>query len=209
MDNKTIKFNNEYVKQLKKIFMQNCGYATTKDIEKASINRYYIHKLFNDGYIDRIKRGVYKWNDSPLCEHSSLLEASLIVPKGVVCLLSALSYHGLTTYTPWEISIAIEKNDTKVVLPNYPPIKLYYFSEKQYKAGIKKIRQGSTSIKVYSMEKTLCDCLKYKEQVGLDIFKEGLKEYLKKPGRNIQTLMKFAEIDNVTKDMRKYLEVLV
>jgi len=102
----------------------------------------------------------------------------------VVCLLSALSYYELTTYNPRQIYIAIER-EMKVKIANYPPIKLFYFAEKQYKAGIKKVRIGKRIVKIYSEEKTLCDCLKYKNQIGIDIFKESIKEYLRRNKRNI------------------------
>jgi len=97
----------------------------------------------------------------------------------------------------------------KVKIANYPPIKLFYFAEKQYKAGIKKVRIGKRIVKIYSEEKTLCDCLKYKNQIGIDIFKESIKEYLRRNKRNIETLIRFAKIDNVEKDMKTYLEVLI
>jgi len=199
---------NYYQIQLNKIFEANNGYATTNEIERAGISRIYLTKLTNEGSIERIKRGVYYWPNTLLTSHSGLVAASLIVPKGVVCLLSALSYYGLTTYNPRETSVAIQR-ETKVSLPKYPPIKLYYFSEKHYKAGIRKVKIGKRTVKIYSEEKTLCDCLKYRNQVGLDIFKDGLKEYLRKPGRNLKTLIKFAKINNVEKDMKTYLEVLV
>lgn len=94
-------------------------------------------------------------------------------------------------------------------IPKYPPIKLYYFSEKLFNAGINKVKVGKRTLRIYSKEKTLSDCLKYRNHVGIDIFNESLKEYLRRPDRNLETLMKFAKLNNVEKDMRIYLELLV
>lgn len=200
--------NRSFQNQLHKIFESNGGYATTNEIERAGISRIYLSKLINEGFIERVKRGVYYWPNTTLTSHSGLVAASLIVPKGVVCLLSALSYYELTTYNPRQIYIAIER-EMKVKIANYPPIKLFYFAEKQYKAGIKKVRIGKRIVKIYSEEKTICDCLKYKNQIGIDIFKESIKEYLRRNKRNIETLIRFAKIDNVEKDMKTYLEILI
>lgn len=200
--------NKNFQSLLYKIFESNNGYASTNEIERAGISRIYLSKLANKGFIERIKRGVYYWPNTPLTGHSGLVAASLIVPKGVICLLSALSYYELTTYSPREIFVAIER-EMKVKIPNYPPIKLFYFAEKQYKAGIKKVRIGKRTVKIYSEEKTICDCLKYRNKIGIDIFKESLKEYLRRPDRNLEALIKFAKLSNVEKDMRTYLEVLV
>lgn len=200
--------NDNFYFRLQKVFEANEGYATTNEIERSGISRIYLTKLTNEGCLERVKRGVYYWPSVGLTSYSSLIAGSLIVPKGVICLLSALSYYNLTTYNPRKLNIAIQR-EMKVSIPKYPPIKLYYFSTKQFEAGIKKVKIGRRIVKIYSQEKTLSDCLKYRNQIGIDIFKESLKEYLRQPDRNLENLIKFAKLNSVEKDMKTYLEVLV
>jgi predicted transcriptional regulator of viral defense system len=119
----------------------------------------------------------------------------------------ALAYYNLTTLKPWEVSVAISKN-ARVKLPEYPPIRIYYFTPRIYNAGIEKMTIGKHEVKIYSREKTLCDCMRYRKQIGQDIIKEMMVSYLKGHNRNLDMLLKHAKICGVTKEIQTYLEVL-
>jgi predicted transcriptional regulator of viral defense system len=184
----------------------NKGYITTKELGKLNINRFYLSSLEKEGVIERIKRGLYK--DINHVNENEIEEVARIVPNGVICLVSALGYYGLTTTIPVEYSIAVPKK-TKIVLPDYPPIKLHYFVDKYYTLGIKSELQGGVNIKIYSIEKTICDLIRFKSKIGSDIIIEAIKNYMKQNDRDIQLLMKFARETKTFEIIKKYIEVLV
>jgi len=107
-----------------------------------------------------------------------------------------------------EVSIAVNRK-RKVVKPDYPPTKIYYFADSIFKAGIEEQRIGNISVLMYDREKTICDCVKYRNQLGMDITKEALYEYLKNTNRNLELLMKYAEICRIKPVLKNYLEVLL
>ncbi|MBF8435505.1 hypothetical protein I0Q91_00305 [Halanaerobiaceae bacterium Z-7014] len=127
----------------------------------------------------------------------------------LISLLSALSYYELTTNNPWEYYVAIHRDHFKPTLPDYPPISIYYFSDKQYYTGITEINIKGEKIKIYDREKIICDCIRYRKKIGVDVMKEALQEYLKQNYRNIDKLIKYAEITGVKTLMSRYLEVLI
>jgi predicted transcriptional regulator of viral defense system len=199
----------EKYKQIKKIFKNNGGYARTKNIIEAGIHTSYLYQLVDNNTIERIKRGLYHWNNDEFSNREELVKISKIVPKGVVCLLSALDYYDVTTQNPWEYYIAIYRRDHKPVLPDYPPIRIFYFSRQQFEAGLEEVKINNNIIQIYNLEKTLCDCLRLRNKIGMDVVKEALKEYVTRQDRNISKLLEYAEITNVQNLMQKYLEVLV
>jgi len=200
---------NEIIKEeIKELFFNNKGYASTKEISGKGINRYYVSALEKAGVIAKIKTGLYKWVDYEFQYNFELVDVFKIVPKGILCLTSALAYHDLTTINPWQYEIAIERC-SKVIIPEYPPIKLVYFSQKQLKTGIINVEIDGHLIKIYDIEKTICDCVRYRNKIGIDIVKEGINEYIKREDRNFNKLMKYAEVCRVQKILKQYLEVLV
>ncbi|MGH4051262.1 MAG: type IV toxin-antitoxin system AbiEi family antitoxin domain-containing protein [Clostridium sp.] len=200
---------NEIIKQeIKELFYKNKGYATTKEISNKGINRYYVSTLEKSGFILKIKTGLYKWVDYDFQYNFELVDVFKIVPKGILCLTSALAYHDLTTINPWQYEIAIERS-SKVIIPEYPPIKILYFSQKQLNIGITNIEVDGHLIKIYDIEKTICDCIRYRNKIGIDIVKEAINEYIKRKDRNFNKLMKYAEVCRVKKILKQYLEVLV
>lgn len=191
-----------------RVFKQGAGYARTKDILKARIYNVYLNDLLESGQIEKIKRGLYRWVGMNESGQQAILDISKAIPGGVICLLSALAYYNLTTVKPMEVSIAI-RNKRKVVVPEYPPVKLYYFNNTVFEAGIIEQRVGANSFQIYSKEKTICDCIKYRNQIGMDVIKEALNEYLRNSNRNLELLMEFSEICKVKPTIKNYLEVMI
>lgn len=195
-------------KLIHNIFKKNNGYAHTRDITGAGIHNIYLNSLLEKGDIERVKRGLYRWVDMDNTTGSALLDVAMAIPNGVICLQYALAYHNLTTYKPWEISVAIDRK-SRVKVPDYPPVKLYYFAPRIFNAGIEKIKFGRNEVKIYCKEKTICDCMRYRKQLGKDIIKEMMLNYLKSHTRNLDLLMKYADICGVTKQIQIYIEVLL
>lgn len=198
----------EIFKKIRAIFKKNNGYVRTRDIIQAGIHNIYLNELLNEGEIERIKRGLYRWTDMEIPQGSTLLDVTMAIPSGVICLQSALAYHNLTTYQPWQISVAIDRK-SRVTAPDYPPVKIYYFTSKIFNTGIEKIKFGKHEVKIYCKEKTICDCIRYRNQIGKDIIKEMMLSYVKNHNRNLELLMKCADICGVTKQVELYIEVLL
>lgn len=184
----------------------NKGYATTSELLKIGLDSREIKKLINKNIILKIKTGLYKQSNSD--EITELTEVCNIVPNGVLCLFSALSYYNLTTYNPFEFNMAIHRDSTKPTLPEYPPIKFFYYSDINFNTGITLISNDEVKIKIYDIEKTICDCCRYRNKLGIDIFKESLKEYLLRKDRNLEKLIKYSEILNIKTILKPYLEAL-
>jgi len=192
--------------QILKIFRENKGYARTKDILDAGLHHYYLGKLLEEGKIIRIKRGLYRLASIRIDDE--MQEISRIIPHGVICLFSAWNYYQLSDFVPPEYHVAIERS-RKVFLPDYPPIKVYYWSEKYWSIGITEVKIGNTMVSIYEKEKSVCDAIRYRNKIGKDVEKEVLSNYLKKRGRNIDKLLNYARILRIEEQMETYLSILL
>lgn len=192
------------------IFHQKSGHARTKDIKDHGMHHTHLKELLEDGTIIKLKHGLYCLSDlSGYSQFSSLKEAQLSVPSGVICLGTALSYYELSTWDPPEIHIAIPRS-RKVKSPDYPPIHIYYFSGIFYTTGIvNETIDSNTTIQIYDREKTICDIIRYRNQIGVDIMKESLGEYLRRNDRNLNKLNFYAKDLNIGTVLNQYLEVLL
>lgn len=190
------------------IFEENQGIVQTKTLRAAGVTPYYIRKFENEGLIERIKQGVYRYIGEELPEIDGLAEVSRMIPNGVVCLMSAAAYYNLLTNNPESYYIALERTHHRPVLPKYPSIELYYFSKFFYQEGIETAIVNEVPIKIYSLEKTICDLIRYRSKIGKDIVLECFKSYMKSPNRNIENLMECAEKLKVAKILKRYLEFL-
>jgi predicted transcriptional regulator of viral defense system len=187
------------------LFVKNNGYLTLQDLADAGINKYHLEKLIATNKVERLKPGVFK-----LINYSSneLYEIIKLVPNGVICLYSAWNYYELTNYMPHEFHVAIERK-SKIKLPEYPPVKLYYWEEKMYQTGIETKTDKGASFQVYALEKSVCDAVKFRNKIGKDILNEVLTEYLKRKDKNIELLIRFAKKLRVEKILKNYLEILL
>ena len=190
---------------IKKLFEQGAGVLTSQELEEGGVSYYHIRKLIDNKKVERIKQGLYRWLDE---ESDELVEAQKIVPQGVFCLFSAALLHELSTSVPSEYHMAIPRKD-KVTLPDYPPIKIYYWDDTQYNLGHVKITKQNAGLNVYGLEKTVCDFIKFRNKVGLDVTKEVLKNYLAHRERNLNDLMVYAKQMGISTIVRQYLEILV
>ena len=182
------------------IFNANSGFLKSKDITNRTQWR-ALNKMLSNNSVSKIKRGLYRLNDFE--QDISFVEISNIVPCGVFCMFSAWFYYNLTTTIPYENHIAVTQNK-KVRLPNYPPIKLYYFSDKFYQLGITKIIIDNQPVKVYDIEKSVCDAVRFRNKVGMDITIEILQNYVKRQDRKLNKLGEYAQqlgIENIVRNM--------
>lgn len=194
-------------KKILDIFRQQSGYARTSDIQKRDIHNKYLRELQDDGTIIKIKNGLYSLAE--ISQYNSLKEALLAIPEGIICLGTALAHYELSTWDPPEIHIAIRR-EQRIKLPDYPPVKLYYFSGEFYTTGviIEKLESGE-SIHIYDREKTICDVIRFRKKIGIDVMKEALGEYIKSREKNLNKLNSYAKDLKISSVLRQYLEVLI
>ena len=191
-----------------KYFRANKGYALMKHMKVRKFQTRDIQKLVQTGRIVKIKPGVYRLADIKMGESNGPVEVCLAIPKAIICLSSALAFHELTTFVPTAITYAIPRSDKPIKL-THPPTDSYYFSQTQYKAGIEHHETKAGNIRIYSIEKTICDCFRFRNKLGEDIAIEGLKEYLRHRNRDLNKLMKFAEICRVKSIITQYVKAIV
>ena len=188
--------------------IKRCGVIRPKEMDEYGIHRKYIHVLHHQGILIRIGRGLYTLPDTEPSENRSIAEAGKRVPSGVICLLSALRFHGLTTQSPHEIWMAI---DHKARSPKEPaiPIRIVRFSGKALTSGIEQHKIEGVSIRVYNPAKTVADCFKFRNKIGLDIALEALRDCHRSRKCTMDELWKYGKICRVANIMKPYLESLI
>jgi predicted transcriptional regulator of viral defense system len=198
--NKTIEKSLNIVKSLNSPFRMN------KAI-KRGLSRYMLYRLRDQGYLVQISRGLYILKESENLSQPDLVTVSCKIIKGVICLISALDYHNLTTQIPHSVHIALPK-DSRIPRLNNPPIQVYRYGKEAYSAGIEEHEIDGVPIRIYSPEKTLADCFKFRNTIGMDIVLEALKMYQdSSKGKNYQKLMEYAKICRVGAIIRPYIEM--
>jgi len=183
------------------------GVIRPKDMDEYGIHRKYIHMLHHQGILNRVGRGLYVLADSRPSENRTIAEACRRVPSGVICLLSALRFHDLTTQSPYEIWMAI---DHKARQPREPaiPMRIVRFSGKALSSGIEQHELEGVAVRVYSPAKTVADCFKYRNKIGLDVALEALRDCYRSRRCTMDDLWKYAKICRVANIMKPYLESL-
>jgi predicted transcriptional regulator of viral defense system len=184
------------------------GYARMKDMKTSGIHTREIQKAVDAGNVVKVKPGLYRLSNIDFGESNGLVEVCLADQKAIICLTSALAFHELTTFVPTAITYAIPRTYKPSKLP-FPPTESYYFSQTQYKAGIEHRETKAGDIRIYCIEKTICDCFRFRNTIGEDIAIEGLKAYFRRNGWNINKLMKFAELCRVKGILSQYAKAIV
>lgn len=192
----------------KNIFLENNGILRVSAAIRLGIPKYVIYNLVENGELVKEGNGLYRIREIEPLGNPDLVQVSLRVPKSVICLLSALYYYDLTTQIPHQVYIALPR-DVKTPKIDYPPIRVFHFSEKSYLAGIDEQTIDGVKVKIFGREKTIADCFKFREKIGVEIAREALKDYLSQPRPNIQLLIKYAKVNRVENVMRPYLEALI
>lgn len=179
-----------------------------KELIKRGLPADYLWRLHRQNKLEKVGRGMYAQLDKNHTEHSTLAEASLRVQHGVICLLSALRFYDLTTQEPFEVWMAID-GKARTPKEDIIPLRIVRFSGKALTAGVEKHNVEGVEIKVYSPAKTVADCFKYRNKIGIDVALEALREVLRKKICTVDELWRYAKICRVSNVMRPYMEALV
>jgi predicted transcriptional regulator of viral defense system len=182
--------------------------VTARELAAAGIHRQVMSRLVAAGEVERIARGIYRISEQPITEHHGLAVAAAAVPHGIICLLSALQFHGIGTQLPFQIWMAVDRRARRPAL-KYPPLRVVRYSGKALTEGIESHRLEGRPVRIYGVAKTLADCFKYRNKIGLDIALEALREAWRMRRFTMAELERYAEICRVQRVMRPYLEALV
>lgn len=191
-----------------KYFQENRGIARFSLILKDGFHPDSLAVLERDGQVERIGRGLYRLTDYISGSHPDLVTASLQAPRGVVCLLSALSFHEATSEIPGYVDIAIPRNAHANRI-KYPPIRFYRFAPHVWEAGIAEHEIEGHKIRVYSLAKTLADCFKFRNKIGADVARDALKVAIAEKNIEPKEIMKYAKVCRVDAIIKPILEALI
>jgi len=188
--------------------IRELGLLRPRDLVTYGIHREYLRRLEQQGEIVRSGRGIYLLPDVDLSEHYTMVEACKRFPNTVICLLSALRFHNITTQAPFEVWLAI---DLKTWSPKSSmlPLRIVYMSDQAFYSGIDKHQISGVTVPVYNPAKTVADCFKYRHKIGLDVALEALRECLRERAATLDEIWHFAKICRVSNVIRPYLESLV
>lgn len=190
------------------IFRSCGGQLRMSEAIECGITRYMLYSLRDKGVIEQVSRGVYRLVELPPISNPDLVTVSLRFPNAIICLISALAYHEITTQIPHSVSVAVPRDSRQPSL-DYPPLFVHRFSNQAYLAGFEEHQIDGISVKIYNPEKTLADCFKFRNKIGMDVVLEALKLYRTRKKFNHERLLKYARICRVEKVMRPYLEASV
>ncbi len=174
-------------------------------LQEIGIARVVLARLTAAGQLEKVGRGLYRLPDAPVSEQESLATIAVKVPQAVFCLLTALQIHELTTELPRQIWIAMPQGSHTPKI-DYPPVKMVQFTGEAFSQGVEVIQADRVALRVYGVAKTVADCFKHRNKIGLDVAIEALKDALAKKKASANDLWRFAKICRVANVMRPYLE---
>jgi predicted transcriptional regulator of viral defense system len=196
-------------KPLQKImrYIGQHGIVRARDIEAVGLPREYLVRLHRQGKLNRPGRGIYTLPDAAVTEHHSYAEVAKRVPEGVICLLSALVFHEITTQNPASVWIALPKGARKPALAS-PSLRIVRISGPSLTEGIERHQVEGVPVRVYSAAKTVADCFKFRNSVGLDVAIEALKDCLRRRKATVNEIYRYAKVCRVSNVIRPYMEAL-
>jgi len=190
------------------IFKKHGGILRTTQALREGIHPGTLYAMRDTKALEVVSRGVYRLADSSPLGNPDLVTVATRIPGGVICLISALAFHELTTQIPHEVHVALPRGAEKPRL-DHPPIKTYRFTGESFTEGVETQELDGVSVRIYSPEKTLADCFKFRNKVGLDTAVEAVRFYRERRHIKVDDLMRYAEICRVNKIIRPYLEAIL
>jgi len=168
------------------------------------VARTTLQRLESEGSLERVSRGLYRLADADITEFHDLAAAAARVPRGVICLISALRFHDLGTQNPREVWIALAPGDRRPVVES-PPLRIVRFSGAALTSGVEMHRIEGVAVHITSKAKAVADCFKYRNKIGLDVAIEALRDYRRARG-SVDALWRMAEVCRVARVIRPYIE---
>ncbi len=191
----------------RELFRKHGGAMRMSDALRLGMTRKTLYAMRDAGVVQPLSRGLFRLTSLAPLGNPDLVTVAARVPHGVVCMISALAFHELTTQVPQSIDVALERGRRKPRI-DYPPTRFYWFSGPAFHDGIETHALDDVPIRIYDPEKTLTDCFRYRNQIGMDVVLESLRLWRERRTRKLGTLLKYARMRHVERAMRPYLEAL-
>jgi predicted transcriptional regulator of viral defense system len=189
------------------LFRQHGGGLRMAEALRLGINRKTLYAMRDAGVIEPITRGLFRLATLDPLPQPDLVTIGARVPHGVLCLVSALSFHELTTQVAHTIDVALERGTRKPRI-DHPPTRFYWFSGPAFSEGIQTHQLDGAAVRIYDPEKTLADCFRFRNQIGMDVVLEAMKLWRERRRRKLDALLKYARMRHVERAMRPYLEAM-
>lgn len=197
---------NVAIQKAKDQFRGYGGIMRTSEVLSAGIHPRTLYKMRDSGEVVELSRGVFQLASNIGHEHTDLVAVAKRVPKGIICLISALAFHEITTEIPHAVYLAVETGTEKPKI-DYPPTRIFSFSQETISIGVEDRKIEGVPVKIFSPEKTVADCFKFRNKIGLDVAIEALKMCINKNGSR-RKILEFAEICRVEKIIRPFMEAI-
>ena len=188
-------------------FRLNGGILRTRDALKLGIHPRTLYRMRDEGAVEQISRGVFRLASLPALSHPDLVAVALRVPRAVVCLVSALAYHDATNEVPHEVQIALPRK-TKPPKIDYPPLRVFSFSGPALSEGVATALLDGVEVRIFNLPKTVVDCFRFRNKLGLDIAVEALNQAIKRKGVQPAEVLRYARACRVERVMLPYLEAI-
>ena len=188
-------------------FRERGGLLRTSEALKLGIHPRTLYGMLDANRIVQLGRGLYRLADAPETEHLDLITVAAKVPDGVICLISALAFHEITTEIPHEVYLAVRHGKEQPRL-DYPPLRVFRFSEETICAGVEKHKLEGVTVRLFNPAKTVADCFKFRHKIGVDVAVEALKLCLARGKARPAQILYYARLCRVERVIRPYLEAL-
>lgn len=199
--------SNHKIEDTVRIFKEHQGVMRTAEALHAGISPRTLYYMRDEGYLTQLERGVYQLQDKEPLSNPDLVIVARKIPEAVVCLISALDLHDITDEIPHKVHIALPRTSRNPTL-DYPPVNVYRFSDKTLSAGVDAKQFDGISVKVFNPAKTIADCFKFRNQIGLDVAIEALKRGVNEGKASYGDIVKYAKLCKVEKVIKPYLETV-
>ena len=188
------------------IFEEHGGMLRTSKALALGVHPRTLYALYAAGRLQRVSRGLYRLADLPALGNPDLATVAARIPQGIICLISALAFHEITTQIPHQVDIAVPRG-TKQPRLEFPPTRIFRFSEPMFRAGVETHRVDDVPVRVYGAAKTVADCFKFRNKIGLEVALEALRDCREQKKCGNDDLWRYANICRMANVMRPYLEV--
>lgn len=205
----TMRVGETGVTKARSLFVRNGGMLRTSKAIRLGVHPRTLYALRDAGELEQVGRGLYRLASEPQLTSPDLIPIAMRVPRAVVCLISALAHHGLTTQVPHSIDIALPSH-SQIPKIDFIPVRVFWFSEPSFSSGVDVASVDGVSVRIYSPEKTVADCFKYRNKIGIDLAIEALRTYRERKRKpDFKAISDFAKINRVERIMRPYLESIL
>lgn len=189
------------------LFRQHGGALRMAEALRLGLSRKTLYAMRDSGVVEPLSRGLFRLTSLDPLGNPDLVTVAARVPQGVVCLISALAFHELTTQVPHAIDVALERGTRKPRL-DYPPTRFFWFSGPAFHEGIEAHKLDGVAVRVYDPEKTLADCFRYRNKLGMDVVLEALRLWRERRRKKLDALLKYARARHVERALRPYVEAM-